>query len=82
MAANVLSDVKKEISIVQTTRREQLNCWSYALRQFLAITEEDLKNTPKTIELPEEKKLNVIVEGKLPTCFGCRQKGHIRKRYS
>lgn len=28
------------------------------------ITKEDLKDMPKEMELPEERKLNVVVEGK------------------
>lgn len=45
------------------------------------VTEEDLKDLSELRERPEERKLNLIVEGKPPTCFGCGLKGRIRKRY-
>lgn len=31
--------------------------------------------------VPDDKKLQVIVERKPPTCYGCGRKGYIRKRY-
>lgn len=39
---------------------------------------EDMK-LPKIIELPGENRLHVMVEGRLPACYKCRLKGHIKK---
>lgn len=44
------------------------------------ITEEDLKDLPQTLELLEGRILNVVVEGRPPTCYGRGQKEPIRKR--
>lgn len=80
LATTVLTDAKEEFNIVQATQIQQLNCWKYGLELFFKITNKDLGNLPETIKPPEEKRLNVIVEGRPLTCFGCRKKGHIRKR--
>lgn len=52
------------------TRPKQLNWWDCGLELFLHITEVDLKELPEVIEWPEVE-LNVVVEMKPPTCYGC-----------
>lgn len=42
------------------------------------ITENDMNELSKIIELPGEKKLFVVVEGRLPICYEYGQKGHIK----
>lgn len=43
------------------------------------IAEENVKELPKTVELPGKKWLYVVIEGSLPACYGYGQKGHIKK---
>lgn len=44
----------------------------------LMITEDDIKEFPETIEFPEEKRVNVVVEGRQPTYYGCGQKSTLK----
>lgn len=39
-----------------------------------------MKDLLEEIDLPKERKLNLIVEGKPPIYYECGQKRHIRKR--
>lgn len=52
--------------------------WTYGFELIIQITKE-LNGIPKIQELPDDIKLIVVVEGKSPTCYGCDQKGHIKR---
>lgn len=40
---------------------------------------ENVKELSKTIELPGEKRLDMVVEGRPPACYGCGQKCDIKE---
>lgn len=52
----------------------------FGLELFLTISKEGSKQIPEAIELPDEKRSYVVIEGRQPTCFECGQKGHIKER--
>lgn len=72
--------MSKSVKIVQVSRTQQLNWWGFSLELSMVITEEDLRKLLDTIELPKGKKLNIIIEGRPPRCFVCRQRGHVMKK--
>lgn len=62
LTAAILLHVKSGIAIIQASRTQQLNCWAYGIKLLIQITEEYLQGLPGLAELPDEIKLNVVVE--------------------
>lgn len=82
LAVAVLMGMKAESRIVQVTRTQQLNWWSYNLVLIIQASRLDLMEAPEIIQLPGDVRLVMIVEGQPRTCYCCRQNGHIKKNFS
>lgn len=79
MIVAVLIDMKEEAKMVQATWTQLVNWCGYRSGIIIQTTQEDLNDVAETIELPEDVKLAVVEEGRLPTCYCCGQKRHIKR---
>lgn len=57
-----------------------MNWWGYGTEITVHATQIELEETMSEIILQEDVKLRVIVEGREPTCYSCREKGHIKTK--
>lgn len=64
---------------VQSTKVQALNWGRFSLELFLGFLEEDMMQVSEIIELPGEKKLHMMLDGRPPTCYECELKEHINK---
>lgn len=72
----------KNTEVIQVSQTQQLDWRGFGIEMFIIIPENNIEKLPERILLPEERKVNVIVEGRAPVCYACGQKGHIKKTCS
>lgn len=82
LATSILEGTKEETEIGQASKTLQVNQWEFGLELFLLLSEKNFRKIPTQIELPEGKKLFVILKVRLPVCFFCFNRGRIKKNYS
>uniref|UniRef100_A0A0L8G4Z0 CCHC-type domain-containing protein n=1 Tax=Octopus bimaculoides TaxID=37653 RepID=A0A0L8G4Z0_OCTBM len=77
IAAAVLAETNGKIVVLQATKSKSSNWKVQVLNMIVQGSSEALEEMVETITL-DEVVMNVRVEGRIPRCFKCGQKGHIR----
>lgn len=53
--------------------------WAYGLEMFLAVSEQDIREIPKTIGIGDNDVLHITIDGKPQTFYDYCRRGHLRK---
>lgn len=72
---------QKDTDMTKATKPQHSNGRESVLEVFLTISEEDMKNSPERIEVPDEKYLHMVVESRPPNCSEGGQNRYIRERF-
>lgn len=73
----LLNGVKFEKQVVHANKTHLMNWRGFGLVLLLMIMEEDFRNLSQIIR---GRNLNVVIEGKPPTCYKCHQTGRLQKQ--
>uniref|UniRef100_A0A0L8HJ83 Uncharacterized protein n=1 Tax=Octopus bimaculoides TaxID=37653 RepID=A0A0L8HJ83_OCTBM len=62
---------REDVRIIMISRTQKINCWGYGLNVLFIASQKVYSDIPETLELPNEDKMDIMLEGRPPKCYEC-----------